>query len=653
MSLDMKKIILLVLASVALCSYAGGQEYALQILPDKKVVYVDKLGMSGSTSVYEMLLMIPELISRGGVDAFGIFEVQIDGKSSVSEKTVVLQQTNLSEVEKVEISITPSVAQQKNGQGGVINIIPKKLDGGFHGEAFMYATTEMDILPSVNLSYKKDKLGIRGNFNMEYYGSASTLSSKGIGDGFIKESKDSLGGHYCQETAKFHLKYDFSDKDVLKFWVMENLQVVGSREMHLNSITTDLSSTLGKGYQFVDEKSDLVLSDKNQMEAVAMAEYTHTFVQDGELTLSGSYRFNNSNLYDKEGRDNTRQPGSAEAEVQFKQPLFSRSAHKLTLEAGYNINYNPVRATTFASKELYSSPVITAKYEIGKWTFHAGVRYQYFGRDYSGEGGANHSSIDRDFTSDINALWKINRNHSLRFVLTRGIIRPDGNMVYPEFVLDRRRGIWVRGNPALRNTSVNSLEMNYVFDHKLIDGYFVLNTGVGYNRADDLIEEKVVEPSASGPHSTGFGPLFYTTFRNSGSNDIAKLNVSAFLSKGVFSLSFAGNLFCNFMHRESGLDIYNYYNINITPIFNFDRHWVLSSKIMYNSPVIKNDSMLGDCFFMQIRLHKTIGKWTIHTEISDIFDYLTRDISKVDNVYSVSEYDLYTRYFGLGFSYRF
>ncbi len=264
------------------------------------------------------------------------------------------------------------------------------------------------------------------------------------------------------------------------------------------------------------------------------------------------------------------------------------------------------------------------------------------------------SKDSHDVTANINIVWNITPDHVLRLVALHGIMRPDDYMFYPEIVQDKRRGIWIMGNKDLRNTQLNSLDLNYVYHWRENGRYLILNAALGYNRADDVIEEKIVENNAvASRRPTGFGPTFYSTFENTGTNNVAKANLSLFYSKGIFSMSFAGNVFYNFMHRTSGLDCFNYYNISFTPIFNFRRQWVLSSKLMYNSAVEKKDSYLGDCFYMQIRLDKTIGRWTIHGEISDVFDYTTTDVSQTVDRTCITVYDMYTRYLGVGFNYRF
>ena len=665
MRIEMKKIHLLLLSFFAGLTPAVAQQYdyALEILPDKKVIYVDKLGMAGNTSLKDVLLTMPELLSRTGNDAFSNFDLQIDGKSTDAEKDVMLEQIRIGEIEKVEISVTPSVAQQKNGQGGVINVVPKKLDEGFSGEAFANATTEWDFMPSVNLFYKKNKLEVRGTLSMEYYQPDAVQYSEEFDKEVTAQILDTLRENFCQETAKLSVKYGFTDRDVLKLWVVESWRVDKGSENVSRHTVYDKSATQGPGWQYYTDESSVKDLKKNDLVATVMSEYGHTFNGGGKFTFSANYKYgqNREQRNYLEYDEFSRNPYTVDGELKLEQPLLKGDLHKVDMDLGINASFNPTIADTFRSENTYCSPYLTLKYNVGKWNFHAGARYQFFKRKYSAshtfapvESEESFFKDSHDVTSDLNIVWNVAPDHILRLILTHGIMRPNDYMFYPNPVQDKLRNIWIVGNPNLENTKVNYVDLNYVFHWNENGRYLVFNALVGYNRADGLIEEKVVERDSGGStHPTGFGPTFYTTFLNTGVNNIVKANVSLFYSKGIFSMSFAGNLFGNFMHRESGIDRYKYYNLSFSPIFNFRRQWVLGGKLMYNSYVEKQDSYLGDCFYMQIRLHKTIGHWTIHGEISDVFDYLSGDISTSGNKTCITYYDMYPRYFGLGFSYRF
>ena len=62
---------------------------------------------------------------------------------------------------------------------------------------------------------------------------------------------------------------------------------------------------------------------------------------------------------------------------------------------------------------------------------------------------------------------------------------------------------------------------------------------------------------------------------------------------------------------------------------------------------------MGDCFFSSISLGRTWGNWTVNAELSDIFDFISTDVTIGEGQEIYSTYDLYPRYFAVGASYKF
>ena len=116
----------ILLCQVFAFSNAYAQNYALEVLPDKEVIYIKKLALPGNLSVKDLLLMYPSILNRNVENAIERYEVQLDDKTIGAANDEILVATKLREIEKIEISSSPSVTQQKNGQGGVINLILNK-----------------------------------------------------------------------------------------------------------------------------------------------------------------------------------------------------------------------------------------------------------------------------------------------------------------------------------------------------------------------------------------------------------------------------------------------------------------------------------------------------------------------------------------------
>lgn len=652
----LRRLLISSIAVFAASFVLAAQDYAIEILPDKKVIYVDKMGLAPTTSLQEVLHMMPELLDRSDEDLFANFDIQYEGKSTREGRYVVLSQTRVGELEKIEITDSPTVAQQKNGQGGVINIVPKHLDDGVSGEASLAASTEWNVMPGVYLNYRKNKLELRGSLNLEYYAPAFSRPSDSYSPKLAIHTLDTLWRQYLQETAKVTMKYSFSDRDVLEAWVIESwMKNSDNRNIHTTEIM-DMSQEMGEqGWYLERSKMETSSSLMKNMSIATMAKYSHTFKSGSKLNVASGYEFNKEDIIQSlnDYSSTLYKPHSLSLEAGYEKDLYNQGDRTLNFETGLNTNYNHSYSTTQEGGNIYLSPYVNVKYKTGAWTLHAGTRYQCYMREYAEAKRDNFRQVEHDVTANINAVWQISPAHALRFVALRNIIRPTDDQLYPSMVFDYNQNMWRKGNPDLKTAYIHTLSANYIFDWKSDEGrHLVFNIGMGYDRADNIIERHIVDGGQ--PSGSGVGlALKYFTYENTGINNILKSDLTLFYTKGIFSMAFSGNLFCNFMHKGGEVDRYNYYNLSYTPIFNFRRQWVLSSKIAYNGPVDSKDVYMGDCFFMQIRLSKTIRRWTINAEISDIFDYESKDYSRSGDRIYVTTYDLYARYIGLGFTYHF
>ncbi len=623
----------------------------MEILPDKKVLYVNNLGLPGSTAVKEVLNSMPELISRDEIIEFSNFDIQIDGKSTGGGRDVILEQTKISELEKVEITTSPTVDQQQSGQGGVINLVPAKLKEGFSGEAFAGVSTSVDVMPGVNLNYKKGKLELRGSFNMEYYHPEGMKFSETYSVDRTVYSTDTVSTRYGQETAKIFLKYDFSEKDSFKMWAWESFEKQRTDRNEFRSTLWDMSESRGEGW--IWEKDEVFRSRdiQQRLNVSALAEYKHTFGAGSKFTLAASYKYDNTNKNNvtESKISKVLRPYIVGGEAKLEHVFIDDENQKIELNYGMNSTFTPTSSDTSDGNELYLSPFVTFKYRIGKLTLHAGARYQFYRRHFSAAGLEAFRKGEHDVTANLNVLWNINRHHALRLIGTRNIIRPGNDKMYPELIMNYDSGKWIKGNPELNNTMLHAVDAVYVFTRHAEANDWIVSVGVGYDIADNLVKEEVKPVAGPG----ALTPEFYTTYLNGGGNHILRGNVSMTYQVGMFSLLFSGNVFGNFnTDKATGVN-HAYYNLSVSPIFNFKRNWILSAKALYNSAVETGKITYGDALVIGMNLSKVIGNWTIHARLSDIFDYLTYDESNNNGERFISAYDLYPRYVGFGFSYRF
>lgn len=642
----MKRFFSIVAFLLLAAGYSMAQNYAIEVLPDKKVIYVDKLNLPDYLNVEEVLQMLPELASRGD-QLYDYFDIQFDGKSVGASYYVVLSQTKLGEIEKIEISTSSVSTQQKSEVSGTINLIPLKPEEGFVGDLFFDATTEAGLLPSVSLNYKKNKLQLYGNgsiggnwtksgiYSIEEAGPVTTIIDNAT-------SKD-----YVHETARVNFVYDITGRDELKGWLLESWRGEDGLSIDDKLISKDMSASAGPGWYYSEHIIDSTKSGFSQALAHAMIQYKHTFANESSLKVFAGFE----SIPNYHGEEFER-PHIFDGEVKYEFSGIKKDGKSLNFEVGSNMNFKDMRTEESLGKNLYLSPYGNIKYRGEKLSLDFAVRYQHFVRNFSLIGDKLYQKSENDIVGDINAVWQFKPNNAFHFTASRNLLRPSDEMLYPRLYYSESQGKWFKGNRNLAPAYLHSIEIEYIFNKELNGGrQLFVDVGAAYTRADDLIEEcieQVVSNSATDPQT-----IYYTTYMNTGVNNILTAEASVIYTHGIFTLALAGNLFTK-NARGAGLsDTATYYNISLNPILNLKKEWTVTGKFIYNSPVVQNTVVYGDCFLAKIRVGKKIKDWTIHAEISDIFDYLTTDYVKTNNRTAQFEYDLYGRYFGIGFSYRF
>lgn len=622
--------VLLFAAAAILCSTSlHAQDYAVEIQPDKKIINIGKIGLPENTSLYNLLKMLPEFTNRDGDALIDGFDVQIDGKSTGESRDVILTNMKLYEIKKIEVSDSPTAAQQRNGQAGVLNIVPVDKKEGLEGSVRTFVSSSLDISPDVVLNYKKNKMELYGYFGMEYYrNTSSNLYDKTAPDYYVLGT-DKLLRSFCQETARIDLKFTPSKKNEFRLWVWESCSA--GRDVKTESFSflrnrpdlDDMGQSGGVIRELTDTVRTSTLSERIQS-FTAMAEYKHIFSRGSKFIVSTDYSVGN--------RVNAVCPQSSSTEIKFEIP----DSRRFSLKAGANGSLKINDITYDDNRTIYLSPFAEFRVRTEKFKLNAGARYQYYSRFGQGS---------HDITANVNALWQITGHDAVRLMANRYITRPSFDKVYPNLTFDVASGKYVKGNPSLGQTTMHTLDLGYIFDRQVNGWSFVTNFSIGYNRVDNLPEECVVLDEDK--------RIFYTTFQGSGVNNIFNAKLNAIMQVGILTLSLTGNVFHNAVSLKKGGGRFNAYNLSAVGVLRFRGNWTLDVHSIYNGKVRRMDDVLGDCLFTSVSVNKTIGKWTLNFHLSDVFDYYTSSEERKGDVIMTSLIDLYTRSIGAGFTYRF
>lgn len=630
-------------------SYAQNEaekpNYMLEILPTKKVIHVRESGLPGNTKLSEFLVIMPELLQGGDDGLFLNYEIQFDGKSTGSARDVILGTTWLGDVDKIEIISSPTVTQQKKGQGGVINIIPVKLKEGIGGNVSFDANTEFDAMPSFTLNYKKNKLELRGNLSLEYYNATKDRFYDTVTDTTITRSADTLWVKSYLETAKINMVYTFSERSKLKAWFWESVEL----DDEINKVYRDISPV-----NEISSKPSFIFIDGSKISELmninARTEYEQALKRGGKFRVIAGYQNQNrSDWNDGKRSDRTDHlsPYDVDGEAKFQVPVTTITDGVGEIEAGMNTNYTADLSKTISNTAYNLSTFGTFKYTGDKFSLNCGVRYTFNKMTTTREKvGETFAKENHDFTGNVNVVWQMAPHNAWRLILSRNFLRPDMSMMDPSFVWQSEHNGWQKGNPLLESAYINTAELSYIFDWNKGNQKLMTHAGFRLDHSDGLFMPFQMFDTERN--------LFYTTYFNADKENIFNVNASMTYKVGIFSFVFAGNLFDSMtLGKEKTSNVY--YNLNLSLLFRFRNKWTVSFYSQYCSESQMGNITIGDYFYSKAKVNKSFGKgWTVHLGLSDIFHY-RRDnfFVREKGGYTVGTSDLYSRYVEFGVSYRF
>lgn len=654
----MKKLLLFALSFVIFSLGLLAQDsYLVEIKPGKKVLHASEVNLPPTTTLGELLTCFPELLARDEGKRLENYDLQVLDVSVDEGRETILENIRLCDIKEIEVSKNPGTSQQKNGQGGVINVVLRDLDSGVSGRAHFCIGTHFGTTPGATVNYHKEKIDIRSTLLFEYYNPRNYLENTFVkkNDRLSSFKLDTCDYKTGYQLFNFHLKYYPSKKHTLKFWLREGYGITSAQHNIFNdhrsssfrsnndSKTNNLNVYTGANYELKLDRGGLEV----QAEYTLNPQYYNSSISETFLSPVNRYE-------DKTFSQNI----AAYAKGKF-QIVPTTPKQKCELIAGCNTTFSPTAFDySFSGKAvnperdlladmifeakgnvLYLSPFIECNSIFGPFFLKGGLRFQYY--HYFIDVDHDKFKSDRnDWTSFINFGWQVAPHHHLSLILDRSIRRPSGSQIYPYSLYDPTQGKFSIGNEFLRSASLHTASLNYITDIKFKSGHSVIiNLGAEYINSRRLINANSISE--------------YISYSNNKNSDIADINASILYECGVFSLAFTSNLFQNWSTVSSVKDSYFYYNISLVPMLQFGGGWGISSQFTYNSHIETVGSSLSDYFFSHVRFNKTLNKMTFFLELSDNFHDSAEDI-----IYGLKEtthkyYNLHFPSLNVGFSYKF
>lgn len=654
----------LLLAILFLATSIHGQ--VIQTNLDRKIIIPDSLNLPRNTSAFTVINMLPELLQRPGDYILSNYDIRIENMSVGTAADVALNDLQIVDIKQIIIMDSPMSNYEKNGQGGIINIILRSSSNdnrNLWGSVATTASSEIDVAPQFSIGYKKDKLLVRGIVLGEMYNPSHDVHTQSFQDGqFLSQSFTTTDTRFYTGMARAYLQYNLTSNDLMKL----NISGTHSYNKHETVTNHDSENALTKKSVSDNIHAQLwYIRNTSKSKFTLLLDYKHT-PDDNKYNI---FQGNKAYLFDGSSKAN-KYTGVAE----YRTELFSKTSSKGNLNQGHitfgcNVTkifndkyasitdkvitiYSPEQTTLEPQNDIFLlMPYVILEGKFGKFRFNAAGEFQHY-KDEMKNLSTPYSRTRDNFTGRFISEWHFTEPRFLRFSLTRNLKRPSTAQLYPHTLYDPNRLEYVKGNPALQPMLSHKATLEYI-------GYYKLNAkqalnvdaGVSFNHVSDIISNVYPKQNVI-PGAVGLQQR-YLSFENSGTSKIANANFMALYSHNQFSLSIVGNVYHQMLDTPEDDNHYTYYNLSVHPYFNFKDGWHGGARLVYYSRIDTDNGSTGDCAVASM----TVGKAWKH-----FFVFLTertslrqncKDITLTDNIRTERLYQLIDNYLAIGVKYSF
>lgn len=428
----MKKFFSIMIA-LLLCGSMYAQKYALEIMNDMKVIHVDKLGLPPSTTIQQVIYMLPEILSRPGTFNAKNYAIKINDINVGGLSDVVLLQLRVVDVAKIEVCESATAAYTNNGEGGVINFILAEKEEGVSGNVALDGSVPCAISPGLHLNAKKKGWSVTGLFKGEYYNPGAwtyEVNTPGIVNPYISYEKDIKS---VAQIGRIYADYK-GQKDQVQL-------VFGESTSHVNTIESK-------------EKAQSILGH---------ATYKHFFSDDANLKVEGEYSYSPSDV------DGTTRKGNA---VSSRVEYFQKAGNIFSFKGGATYNHQWTHIPSAIEESNHFMPYVKAMASLGQWSLLAEVDYQYFDyeiRDKNSDRNLTDYDPHSDITGMLSASWQFHPRRMLRLLYDRKIQRQNDYTLNP--------------------IKLDEVTLDYIRDIQTDNEKWIFNVGGGYIHVSDVFPQ--------------------------------------------------------------------------------------------------------------------------------------------------------------------
>ena len=477
---------------------------------DKQVYKADQFESAEGGSAIDVLKNMPS-VSVNGLGEISMrgssgFLLLVNGKPVLADPQSMLSQLPANSIENIELITSPSAKYDPDGNGGIINITTKKgssdhtglsvnLKGGLPSTTtFGNEDQPIRYAADGSFSYQKDKWDITVSANY------ARDDLAGFRDGYVSitNPEDGTINHFPSAGERSFYRYNYMGRASVSYMADENnvisagvysgkrYQERDANIFYTNS-QTDLQDNIIYRFDYYNPNKQI----KQGTFTLGNLDYTHTFANRSELTISGLYEYDD--LYgNTHNRNLTRPDGEVLQYVQnpYEKPIKGyrlQADYRLpmaggTFETGYQFRndrqdgvfdylvtpFDPNQpgldqfSGTAVSKNRINSAYLQYSAKRDRLEYSTGLRYEYSSRTVllSTDPNPHHLKLSNLFPS-VSALYALNRGWKVKGAYSRRIQRSSNNQLNPIPEREHSETLEI-GDPDLRPELVNSFELGLI-----------------------------------------------------------------------------------------------------------------------------------------------------------------------------------------------
>ena len=520
----------------------------------------------------------------------------------------------------------------------------------WHGAAYIGTSSRGHILPNGFFNYKRGKLQMAGNVEMDFSQINTSRSVEGIhGNGDHQLTDTKIANRYEHEDLTFRIDYHLDKQNVLSF------------DFFQKYYADRVGETATRHNRAKDGSENNKFEDQQRKEwkinCGSLVEYLHQFGFGGSFSARAYIKYDNTPtdinsvvwgkemVYEEKDDHKAHHSTDTKGQLLFHSPKWGGFSFSLREKIGFMSTRISDAISLF---DYHVTQVLTSgalNYNVGRFSFVAEGGYESYHHKLetlSDNTKGDVMNTYRDFLYNLSATWKINARNKFTASYKHSINRPTYTQLYPFVHVGSNIGSRVKGNEDLQPSVTNQVQGKYTFSVQSL----TLSTSVTYQKkSDDITGIATYDEEEQVNVKTWINDAEYNTVRGA---------LEGEMRAGKFGMTFGARVQRLWYDGETVSEDKAWsYSFKIRPQLKLPNEWMLSAVSLYNGRESHLHWYSNPFTYLAFRAQKQLGDWAVYGFVQDILNEDRVKSENSNNNVLVTSNDYNARALIIGCSYRF